>query len=120
MKNGSALCPYKLAFIDLDDTLLGPTKEIGDENLRALERLREAQVQIAIASGRHHQNITGLRAIGQQQWVLSSHGSVVRHHQTGEVLSEMTIKPALANHLFQRGRELGFSVIVYHRDGPFI
>jgi len=40
---------YKLAFIDLDDTLLGPTKDIDRTNLRALTRLRKAGVQIAIS-----------------------------------------------------------------------
>ena len=111
---------YKLAFIDLDDTLLGPTKDIDRTNLRALTRLRKAGVQIAIASGRHHRNITGLREIGRQEWVLSSHGSVVRHEQTGEVLAEETITPSLVDRLCARARELGFSLIVYHRDGAFI
>ena len=120
MKNESLPCSYKLAFIDLDDTLLGPSKEIGAANLAALERLRSAGVQIAIASGRHHQNITSLEALGRQEWVLSSNGSVVRHHQTGEVLSEVNLDPRSVEPLLQRGRELGFSLIVYHRDGPFI
>jgi len=111
---------YKLAFIDLDDTLLGPTKHIHRANLGALKRLRRAGVQIAIASGRHHKNITGLREIGQQEWVLSSHGSVVRHEQTGEILAEETIAPALVDRLCARARELDFTLIVYHRDGAFI
>ncbi len=112
--------PFRLAFIDLDDTLLGPRKDIGPENQGALNRLREAGVQIAIASGRHHKNITGLRQIERQEWVLSSHGAVVRHVHTGEVLAEATMDPVLVEHLCQLARELEFSLIVYHRDGAFI
>ena len=112
--------PFKMAFIDLDDTLLGPDKAIGRANLRALKRLRSAGVQIAIASGRHHRNITAMDQIGEQEWVLSSHGSVVRHHRTGEVLAERNLDPAIALPLATRGENLGFSVIVYHRDGAFI
>ena len=112
--------PYKMAFIDLDDTLLGPDKVIGQANLRALQRLRRAGVQIAIASGRHHRNITAMDQIGEQQWVLSSHGSVVRHHATGEILAERNLDPSTARPLYTRGADLGFSVIVYHRDGAFI
>lgn len=111
---------YRLAFIDLDDTLLGPKKEIGPENLGALARLRAAGIQIAIASGRHHYNIAGLAHLGPKEWILSSHGSIVRHDQTGEVLAEVNMAPELVTHLCQRGRDLGFAVIVYHRDGAFI
>jgi len=112
--------PYKLAFIDLDDTLLGPKKEIGRENLGALDRLRSAGVQIAIASGRHHYNITGLPQLDAKEWILSSHGSVVRHHATNEILAEVNLEPELVTHLCERGRDLGFSVIVYHRTGAYI
>ncbi|MEA3211095.1 MAG: hypothetical protein QOE70_4152 [Chthoniobacter sp.] len=112
--------PYRLAFVDLDDTLLGPRKDIGRANLGALHRLRAAGVQIAIASGRHHNNITGLAQLGQKDWILSSHGSVVRHEQTREVLAEVNMTPSLVRHLCDRARELEFSVIVYHRDGAYI
>ena len=112
--------PYRLAFVDLDDTLLGPDKEIGDANLAALDRLREAGVQIAIASGRHHLNITALRQLEAKEWVLSSHGSVVRHTHTGEVLAEVNVDPALVEELCERASALDSSVIVYHRDGAYI
>lgn len=111
---------YQLAFIDLDDTLLGPDKTISPANLAALNRLRTAGVQIVVASGRHHKNITAFREIGPQGWILSSHGSVVRHEQTGEVLLEMTMQPELAVELCQRAHVLGLSVIAYHRDGAYI
>jgi Cof subfamily protein (haloacid dehalogenase superfamily) len=112
--------PYRLAFIDLDDTLLGPDKTISPDNLAALTRLRDAGVEIVVASGRHHKNITSINAIGQQGWVLSSHGSVVRHQQTGEILLEMTMNPDLAHELCHRARELGMSVIAYQREGAYI
>jgi Cof subfamily protein (haloacid dehalogenase superfamily) len=111
---------YQLAFIDLDDTLLGPDKTISPANLAALDRLRAAGVQIVVASGRHHKNITAFNEIGQLGWILSSHGSVVRHEQTGEVLLEMTMPPDLAVELCRRAETLGLSVIAYHEDGAYI
>ncbi|RYD84348.1 MAG: HAD family hydrolase [Verrucomicrobiaceae bacterium] len=110
---------HGLAFIDLDDTLLGPDKKISSDNLSALERLRAAGVLVTIASGRHHNNITALKQIGHQGWILSSHGSVVRNEQTGEVLAEMSLNPALVSHLRERAREYGVSVIAYHRNGAY-
>lgn len=120
MKQPISPAAYQLAFIDLDDTLLGPAKQIGDANLRALQRLRQAGIQIAIASGRHHKNITRLHALGRQEWILSSHGAVVRHEQTGELLAETAMPPAFVEQVCARGRELGFSLIAYHREGAFI
>lgn len=112
--------PHRLAFIDLDDTLLGPNKRISPDNLSALARLRAAGVLVTIASGRHHNNITALEQIGHQGWILSSHGSVVRNEQTGEVLAEMPLDSALVSHLRERAREHEVSVIAYHRDGAYI
>src|SRR5688500_6488216 len=111
---------YRLAFVDLDDTLLGPNKTISLANLAAIHRLREMGVHVAVASGRHHRNITAIEEIGDQTWVLSSHGSVVRHEQTGEVLLEMTMEPTLVSDACARARRLDLSVIAYHRDGAFI
>jgi Cof subfamily protein (haloacid dehalogenase superfamily) len=111
---------YRLAFIDLDDTLLGPDKRISPDNFRALARLRGAGVQIAVASGRHHRNIVALKAIAPQGWVLSSHGSVVRHERTGEVLADLEVSPEVVGELTERAHELNLSVIAYHRDGAYM
>jgi Cof subfamily protein (haloacid dehalogenase superfamily) len=112
--------PRRLAFIDLDGTLLGPDKNVSDENLRALGRLRAAGIQIVIASGRHHRNIKALDPIREAGWVLSSHGSVVRHEPTGELLLEMNLEPERFLELWERARKLGLSLIAYHRDGACV
>lgn len=112
--------PYRLAFVDLDDTLLGPGKDISPANLQALGRLRDAGVEIAIASGRHHRNITLFRELGAPGWVLSSHGSVVRHEQTGEVLANVLLPAESVAPICERAYELGFCVIAYHGDGAYL
>ena len=42
----------QLLVIDLDGTLLNPSGRVSDENRRALDAAREANVQIMIATGR--------------------------------------------------------------------
>ena len=111
---------YRMAFVDLDDTLLGPDKSISPANLAAIHRLRAGGVHVAVASGRHHKNITAIDEIGEQTWVLSSHGSVVRHEQTGEILLEMTMDRHLVSLVCALARELDLSLIAYHREGAFI
>lgn len=52
----------RLAIIDLDDTVLGPDKQVSPDNKEALKRLRASGFDIVIASGRHHQNIMRFKA----------------------------------------------------------
>jgi Cof subfamily protein (haloacid dehalogenase superfamily) len=116
----NASFPYRLAAFDMDDTLLGPDKKISDENRLALDRLREAGVEVVVASGRYHDNIAIFeKHLGFQGWVISSGGAVVRHSATGEIVMEVTVPQDLAHELFHRGRELGVSLIAYHDDGIF-
>ncbi len=112
--------PDRIAFIDLDGTLLGPDKTVSPENLAALDDLRAAGVRIVAASGRHHHNITAFREICDLGWILSSQGAVVRHACTGEVLLEMTMQPQRVVEICERARERGMSLIAYHRDGAYI
>lgn len=110
---------FRLAFVDMDDTLLGPDKRISPENLAALARLRAAGIKVVITSGRHHKNILSYREIGHFEWTISSQGAVVRNEQTGEVLLESLLDPKIALTLARRGQEQGFSILVYNRDGVF-
>ena len=111
---------YQLAFIDLDDTLLGPDKTISADNLGALARLRAVGTQIVVASGRHHRNIAQFREIGELGWLLSSQGSVVRHKKTDELLLETALPRASVAGICERGRALGMELIAYHRNGAYI
>ncbi|CAN5520506.1 Cof-type HAD-IIB family hydrolase [soil metagenome] len=111
--------PFRLAFVDMDDTLLGPDKSISPENLAALARLRSAGIQVVITSGRHHKNILSYKEIGRTAWTISSQGAVVRNEQTDEVLLESTLAPEIALTLARRGQAQGFSILVYNRDGVF-
>lgn len=110
---------YKVAFIDLDDTLLGPDKSISPENQAALATLRDKGIKVVAASGRHHNNIAAISGIGAQDWILSSHGAVVRDCGTGEVLLEETMPAVLVDEVFTLGRALGLCTIAYHREGVF-
>jgi hydroxymethylpyrimidine pyrophosphatase-like HAD family hydrolase len=110
----------RLAFIDLDGTLLGPDKPVSAANRAALGRLRAANVQIVIASGRHHRNIAALAGIGEPGWILSSQGAVVRNEQTGATLLELTMQSDRIKGICERARAGGMTVIAYHRDRAHI
>jgi len=112
--------PYRLAVFDMDDTLLGPEKEVSAENRLALDRLRAAHVEVVIASGRYQANIASFEeGLGFRSWIISSGGDVVSHAATGEIIHENTVPQDLALDLFHRVREAGISLIGYHRSGIF-
>jgi hydroxymethylpyrimidine pyrophosphatase-like HAD family hydrolase len=112
--------PYRLAVFDMDDTLLGPDRTLSAENAAALHRLRGQGVEIVIASGRHASNIAEFEhQLAFQGWIISAGGAVVSHTETREVLYEKDVPQELGLDLFRRGRELGLSLIGYHRSGIF-
>lgn len=113
--------PYRVAIVDLDDTLLGKDKNISAANVQALKRLREAGMEVVVASGRHHLSIvTFEEKIGNQGWIISAGGAMVKHAATGEVLYEFTVPMELALEIYRRNRESGDSLITYHRTGVYV
>jgi Cof subfamily protein (haloacid dehalogenase superfamily) len=111
----------RLAIIDLDGTLLGPDKRVSPENLRALERLRDAGFETAFASGRHHRSILRYEPeLGAMSWVISASGAVVRNAATNELMHELTLVEADALELCAAARRAHLAIILYHRDGVFM
>ncbi len=111
----------RLAFIDLDGTLLGPDKQVSRANLEAVRLLFSAGFTAVPASGRHHLNILPFQErMGDLQWSISSQGAVVKHATTGEQLCEVNIPEVDALALYEAARQAGLALIVYHRDGAFI
>jgi hypothetical protein len=80
---------YKLVVSDLDGTLLTPEHRVGDYTRRVLRRLRSDGIELAIASGRHFQDVRAVsKLFGSGVCTISSNGAAV-HDGDGEVL-EMT------------------------------
>ena len=111
---------YRLAVFDMDDTLLGPDKQLSPENLKALALLRADGVEVVIASGRHHRSIMAFEEqLGFKGWIISSGGAVVQHAETQEMLYEVTVPHELGLELFERGQARGISILGYHSSGIF-
>ena len=76
---------YKLAAIDLDETLLGPDHLISLRNARAVHALTERGVTCVIASGRMHQATTRYAdQLNLKSPIISYNGAMVRNHCNGE------------------------------------
>jgi Cof subfamily protein (haloacid dehalogenase superfamily) len=113
--------PYRLAAIDIDDTLVGSDKVISEANRRAVARLRALGVRVVLASGRAHDNMLPFhRQLGLDDYVVSSQGALVKHAETDEVLYERPIAEADTRRLIEQGTALGMTVLVYGHGGVYV
>ena len=80
---------YKLVVSDLDGTLLTSEHRVGEYTRRILHGLSERGIELAIASGRHFQDVRALaKLFGAEVYTISSNGAAV-YSGSGEVM-EMT------------------------------
>jgi Cof subfamily protein (haloacid dehalogenase superfamily) len=79
----------RLAAIDLDGTLLGPDLTISSENRRAVAKLHAANIEVVLASGRHHDAILPFaRQLPEVRWLVSAQGAEVSDVARTHVLSQ--------------------------------
>ena len=111
--------PYRLAAIDLDNTLLGPDKQISRANAAAVDALRRRGVRVVLASGRRHENMLRFhRQLDLEGPMVSCNGALVQHVETGDVLYENLVSADLAAEVLAEGERLGITQNYYHTDGP--
>ncbi len=110
--------PYRLAAVDLDDTLLGPDKAISAANAAAVRELRRRGVRVVLASGRRHENMLRFhRQLELDGPLVSCNGALVKHAESGEVLHEHLVPADLAAGVLADGNARGLSQNYYHTDG---
>lgn len=112
--------PFRLAAVDLDDTLLGPDKVISPANYAAIRRLVDAGVIVILASGRRHENMRGFyRQLELTAgWMVSCNGALTKNDATGVSLQERLLPQRFVGEILREGERLGVTQNFYHRDGP--
>ncbi len=118
--NAHTTFPYRLAAIDIDDTLVGPDKRVSEANAEAIGRLRARGCRIVLASGREHASMCAFHdLLGLDDYVVSSQGALAVHPHTGHELWHCPVPASLATRLVADGRTRGADVLLYTRDGIF-
>jgi Cof subfamily protein (haloacid dehalogenase superfamily) len=116
--NTSTNFSYRLAAVDLDDTLLGPDKIISAANADAIQRLRDAGVTVTLASGRRHENMIRFhRQLDLKGLIVSCNGALVRDAETNEILQQRLLPAERAAQVVEAGNALGITQNYYHTDG---
>lgn len=115
---GIRLFPYRLAAVDLDDTLLGADKLISQANAEAVRALRERGVRVVLASGRRHENMLRFhQQLDLEGPMVSSNGAFVMDAETNAVLHEHLVPADVAAEIIAEGNRLNISQSYYHMDG---
>jgi Cof subfamily protein (haloacid dehalogenase superfamily) len=113
-----AVFPFRLAAVDLDDTLLGPDKRVGGTNRDALERLQSLGCEVILASGRRHDNMLPFcRELGLCGFVVSCQGAAARHARTGQFLHHAPLDPTTAAEVTASGLERRVTVMYWSNQG---
>ncbi|MCC6162443.1 MAG: Cof-type HAD-IIB family hydrolase [Acidobacteria bacterium] len=118
MPTRSAAFPFRLAAIDIDDTLVGPDKQVSATNRTAIDRLRAAGCRVVLASGReHHSMAVYQQRLGLDDFVVANQGALVVQPSSGQQIWRRPVEPALAVQLLARGLAEGFDVLMATDEG---
>lgn len=111
---------YKLLVIDIDGTLLNDNKEITPRTQAALLKVQQMGVHIVLASGRPTCGVMPLaNALELNHYggfILSYNGGQIINAQTGELLFEKRIDPAMIPYLDKKAKKNDFAIFTYHKD----
>ncbi len=115
------MCTYKLAAIDLDETILAFDGTISDANRRAIAALRQAGIQPVIASGRMHQATTRFAdMLDLTGPIISYNGAMIRLHPSNETWHHLTIPPEPAAEIISFCSEHGYHLNYYVQDHLYV
>jgi len=108
----------RLIAIDIDGTLLDSSSQVSQANLDALRRAHEAEVEVALVTGRRHRFALPIaELLGFDLWIISSNGAVTRSTR-GESFHRDLMPQATAAKICHHMREFrDYLVITFDREG---
>jgi len=109
----------RLAAFDMDGTLLMPNHLLGDETLSTLARLRERDITLTFATGRHvleMRHILGTFSL--DAFLITGNGTRI-HSLEGEVLHRQDLDPAVAEIVLHQHWDTQASMHVFNDNGWF-
>lgn len=112
--------PFKAVAIDLDGTLLSHDLTISEANLTAIDELHASEVEIILASGRHHISMLPFaRQVPQVKWMVSAQGAFASDIERATILYDSHLPTENAASIIDIGQNNQYSIIVYAKNGIF-
>ena len=109
----------RLAAFDMDGTLLMPNHHLGDETLSTLSRLRERDITLTFATGRHVLEMRHiLGSISLDAFLITGNGTRI-HSLEGDVLHRQDLDPNVADIVLHQKWDTTASMHVFNDNGWF-
>ena len=110
----------KLIVSDLDGTLLDHSKKVSPREMKALAKVKDAGIQLCLASGRTHVELQKVMTeIGHQGYSLSQNGAFI-HWNDGTLLQSKLFEPELAHQVYQLLHGFRLVKLICSIDGNYI
>ena len=109
----------RLAAFDMDGTLLMPNHRLGERTISALKRLRERDITLTFATGRHVLEMRPLiESLSLNAYLITGNGTRL-HSQQGEVMHRSDLSPDVAEQVLHSHWDTQASVHVFNDNGWF-
>lgn len=109
----------RLAAFDMDGTLLMPDHRLGEKTLSTLKRLRERDVTLTFATGRHVLEMRHLLgAFSLDAFLITGNGTRI-HSVEGDVLHRQDLNPEVADIVLHSTWDTQASIHVFNDGGWF-
>lgn len=107
----------RLAAFDMDGTLLMPDHRLGEQTLDTLRRLRDRDITLAFATGRHALEMRHLLGmITLEAYLITGNGTRI-HSLEGELLHRQDLSPDVAEQVIHRQWDTQASLHVFNDSG---
>ena len=103
----------RLLALDLDGTLLNSRGQISDRNRLALQKAREANVNVAVVTGRRFRDSRPIALeLGLDVPLISHNGALTKHARTLETVSVLPLPLDAAREALHIGRQQGVDPLI--------
>lgn len=93
---------YKIVFIDIDGTLVDDKKEISQENINIIHKLKEKGIICVLCTGRPIITVENLSKIsGAMPYVIAAGGAIVYNIENNEVIYSKEMKKDIAKQILE-------------------
>ena len=107
----------KLVVTDIDDTLVNSRNEISKKNREVIEKCKEQDIKVILASGRPDfgmmKIVEDLKLDSYDNYLLSYNGARIANLKTGEVVYEKFLSPERIKFLIDKALENDCDILTY-------
>lgn len=108
---------YRLLVLDIDGTVTNSQKEVTEKTRKAILRLEEKGVRVAIASGRHPKGVLSIAEVlnfhQSGNFILAFNGAKIINVRKKTCVYERRLPLSLPSRLWRDAKEYGLGILTY-------